>query len=868
MPAFRDYAFNFTTVTTGTTIEIPVPSHQANDLMVAIVTADTGSGTWSAPGWTLQVANTNTAQLAILYRYANTSEPSSYTFTSTVAETYNGAILTIRDVDQTTPFNGFSWSNISTARADMPSITTTNNNCLIVYAIAHSSVSVPSIIEGPVTQITAKDGSAHSDGIAWGFKATAGATANVAQSNIGAAAAKAVTFAIRPPGGIATVIPAYCSQDSSSYLNPINGTTAFNSDLAVAANATSFFQATLNGRTLNNGTVAARADVGLNSFHSMADVQSGTTIGQWSGATLVFATGNRPNITGKNLLLHTRPYLDVDIQTTDSVTLTGAMGVALGVTSLANTDYRVWHVSGADTPFNASLRPIVIHSDNTSGRIQNTGTFNAANTIALGLFVSGKVTAANWIFGSAWLLDTTTVCGGTVSEPVDIPQIVTVASNGHERMSILQQGSSQMMILQPLQIGDGGTNPTYLLLDSTAIEFPEIYNKAAKNVNYCSVDDEAGLTYYAGSTDTIIHRNSVISSKSKYHWTIHVSSSTSATYDFSGTSVIGAGTITLKAGVPMNGITFSQFGTIAANGVSFNGSTFKNVPTGNNTISTNTTTSFIKCVFNTANLAFGNHLISTSTPIIFANSTFTGGTSNGHAIRITSNGTYNFVGNQFNSYGPAARSFNTNTGVNGTTDVITVDSTHGYSNGSAVFYQKHTGTVDVGLTDATMYYVRAIATNQLAFYTTQNNAIADTSRINLTANTTSATHAIYSAGAAIINEATGNVIINVTSGGSTPSVRNTTTSNTVVNNTRTHTVTGLGTGDRVVWIRVSDEAELANQLESSGSASYTYNYISDTPVYVSILSLSRKNREVSVTLGNSDQTLPASQETDPFYSNP
>lgn len=93
----------------------------------------------------------------------------------------------------------------------------------------------------------------------------------------------------------------------------------------------------------------------------------------------------------------------------------------------------------------------------------------------------------------------------------------------------------------------------------------------------------------------------------------------------------------------------------------------------------------------------------------------------------------------------------------------------------------------------------------------------------------------------------------------------------VVNNTITHTVNGLVTGSRVVWIRQSDEAALENKVESGGVATYDYNYAGDVDVWVQILSPlspAKKEKLVSVTLGSTNQTLPASQEDDPFYFNP
>jgi len=120
-----------------------------------------------------------------------------------------------------------------------------------------------------------------------------------------------------------------------------------------------------------------------------------------------------------------------------------------------------------------------------------------------------------------------------------------------------------------------------------------------------------------------------------------------------------------------------------------------------------------------------------------------------------------------------------------------------------------------------------------------------------------------------IKRTSGTVTINlVDCTGITPDGYKTAGATVVIQATVTHTVTGLATGSRVVWIRQSDGAELENLVESSGVAAYSYNYVSDVDVWVQILSLTKLNKIVDVTLGNSDQTLPASQADDRFYNNP
>jgi len=112
------------------------------------------------------------------------------------------------------------------------------------------------------------------------------------------------------------------------------------------------------------------------------------------------------------------------------------------------------------------------------------------------------------------------------------------------------------------------------------------------------------------------------------------------------------------------------------------------------------------------------------------------------------------------------------------------------------------------------------------------------------------------------------VTINKTNGANPDGTKfNNTASGTVTDTASfNHTVTGLSSGAQVVWIRQSDEAELENLTESGGSATYVHPGGS-VPVWVQILTTANFNRLVDVTLGNSNETLPASLTTDPFYSN-
>lgn len=119
----------------------------------------------------------------------------------------------------------------------------------------------------------------------------------------------------------------------------------------------------------------------------------------------------------------------------------------------------------------------------------------------------------------------------------------------------------------------------------------------------------------------------------------------------------------------------------------------------------------------------------------------------------------------------------------------------------------------------------------------------------------------------VYNSSGGTVTIQA-AGGSNPTTARTPTGTTTIENTVVHTVVGLELGSRVVWIRQSDEAVLANEAETGGTASYAYNYVGDVSVWVQVLSLGYRNKIIPVLLSSADASLPAAQDEDRFYLNP
>jgi hypothetical protein len=122
--------------TTATTIVLPKPAGVVSgDAMLAAV-AFRGNPTITPPaGWTLvrQDINGNTHRQAIFVRVAGGSEPASFTFTLSSAQSAAGGIVAYSGVDPNTPVDVHGGQvNASSTSATAPSVTTTGPDRMLV----------------------------------------------------------------------------------------------------------------------------------------------------------------------------------------------------------------------------------------------------------------------------------------------------------------------------------------------------------------------------------------------------------------------------------------------------------------------------------------------------------------------------------------------------------------------------------------------------------------------------------------------------------------------------------------------------------------------------------------------------------------
>jgi hypothetical protein len=237
------------------------------------------------------------------------------------------------------------------------------------------------------------------------------------------------------------------------------------------------------------------------------------------------------------------------------------------------------------------------------------------------------------------------IAGGSSAAPVDTVGVAAVGTSF--RLPLIQQvGASGLLSYVPIQIGGG--DAVNFQIDAGALQFPRRSSTSSRELNFHATDNAIGIDYAGKVGDVIKHTNSVVTSASQYYWRINAAATNAASWDFAGLTVVGA-TVTLRNVMTFAGMTFASCLSIDATGCTLSGCTINKVPAGNDKLTTNGSTVITGCSIDVSQVTAGNYWCSVASPSIFNNTDFIGG--GGHAIRITSPGTYTLTNLTWASFG-------------------------------------------------------------------------------------------------------------------------------------------------------------------------------------------------------------------------
>ncbi len=656
-----------------------VPAHETGDLLIAYAVMNSGSMTTSSSGWTA-MSNNSTAGAANTSSWTyKIAASAAETFTYTTTDDHSLIIVCIRDVDQTTPIDVSSHlgTATSTSQHTSVSVTTTTADCLVLYfigvdGIANSALSDPgvhhlvSMDNGSTTAATATTNAA-----AWYVQRTAGATPAASWTCSLAGVAARLTVAVRNISG--GVIPAYIDdvQTSATVVTPAHHYSTLNN---IAFTTTLTSTAAINGKTVTGTAGTAQADLGINPFSSGIGIAAATVARTALNGYQITLTGNRNWSTG--LIMGSHIGATPKMGTFGIGTVKDG-GVVIRIGSAAG-NWCAYQVAAKDSSPNLEVRSVwAIEPGYTATAYGTPG--SAVTTTAVShmqVLQNSPYFASSAILSEVYQVFKIIVAGGTSTAPVDSTGLAEVGKSF--RLPVIQKaGGAGVISFAPIQIGGG--DAVNFQIDAGALQFPRRYNVASKEIGFHVSDNKVGISYAGKSGDTIKHTNSVITSLTPYYWEINSAATNAATWSFAGLTVVNAN-VTLRNVTTFDSMSFSNCLSLIANGCSVTNGNISLVSATSNSLQANSSSSFTSCEFNTTGISAGVAMTQVTTPSIFSGCTFVGSASTGHAIEITTPGTYTFSGNVFSGYGAAGS--NSAAIYNNSGGLVTINVTSGGS-GSA-----------------------------------------------------------------------------------------------------------------------------------------------------------------------------------------
>jgi hypothetical protein len=644
-----DYALTYAQAAAANTI-CNMPQHTTGDLLLAIVTMNSGSastGTGGTAGWAAWTNNATVTTNTAGYSWLDATA-SNNTLSLTTGDDYCCTIISIRDWDGTTPFDVTPNISGSTTASSAPanvSITPANTNTLAIYMM--SVAGIATAVHSPPgfqhlvsydNQGTNDANSAVTQSVCWTVHRPSGVALPVPtwDSSLSGAYAR-MTFAIR--NATSGRIPAYIDDSTPPATKLFGGHSVLNGVSLTGSNTMTGNMT--NGKTTSfvAGNSTNGADLGINPFSS-----------GFAKASLVQAA---TALTGFEVNVGTQDFTN-DILVGSVIGGTPKMG-AFGIGSVseggcvvrigtAASVWKAYQVAAKDAnPSTAQRVVFTIKPGFATTQYGTAGSYTGASATTLIQLLSNQPSFASLVVWSEFYrAKAHIISGGDATFPVNTDGMAVIGSS--YRLPVIQKvGSAGLLSFVPIQIG--GADAVNFQIDAGSLQFPRRYDASLKEIGYHAPDNSVGISYAGKSGDVIKHTNSIISSATPYYWEINSAATNAATWDFRGLVLVGP-TVTLRNVMTFDEITFNKFASVNASSCTLTGCVFTEPPSTDASITADATTSFTNCTFNSTTVAQNNAMVSATTLSSFTTCNFTGSTSTGHAIKVaaaagTTNVTWN-----------------------------------------------------------------------------------------------------------------------------------------------------------------------------------------------------------------------------------
>ena len=548
----------------STAVALNMPQHQADDILVCVVTQDANTAITGPSGWTQIGAQTSNGTSITGAAWWKKAAGSTETATITTTDAWFARIFCLRDVDGTTPVDAQAWTTqTSTSTPSSGSVTTTTADCFVLYMMAVDGIAVQAHSNPGVMSLGSADNqgttatTAATQANAWYIQRTAGATPTPGWTASAAGVSVKLTVAFRNKSG--GIVPAYVDDVSSpaTTLTPCHHFSTLNNiSFPAALTAT----ANINGKTTAYVVAAAQADLGINPYSAglanAAAVKAATVLNGFE----IALTGNRNLSTG--LIMGSL------IGGTPKMGAFGSGNIAQGgyVVRVGSgaSNWCAYQVGAKDAIPNLAQRCVfAIQAGYTDSSYGTPG--SAVNTSAVSFlqFLNNTPSfSSQIILSELHQVFTQVVAGGSSTAPVDTDGMASIGASF--RLSVIQKvGATGLLSYVPIQIGGG--DAVNFQIDAGSLQFPRRYSVAKKEIAFHAADNSVGISYAGKSGDVIKHTNSLISSATSFYWEINSAATSAATWDFSGTSIINA-LVTLRPVMTFQNMSFTDCTSVTLNG--------------------------------------------------------------------------------------------------------------------------------------------------------------------------------------------------------------------------------------------------------------------------------------------------------------
>lgn len=596
--------------TASTSFTATLPSHAENDLLLACIHNDFGNTTIAMTGWTL-VDTTSPAAQAItdfnrhlfFWKKAGPSETNPPLTGASGA--WGVTIFCIKDADTTTPIHKVARSAYTAGYTiAAPTVTTTNNDCLIIHSCSQDGNFIPYAGHGNViTRTMHQMGSAINSNLSCVVcgsttQDTAGASPSfnwISANNVEAGVAWTIAINNATSGkrdiSIASgpnVLRAYNGKQEGTYSTPASvlSTAQIASTLTSSTSITPDVNSTVTGwkrygarfsSTEQCVTITAGSFVVGREYQIKA---VGTT-----NFTLIGASANTVGInfvaTGVGSGTGTA-YESIWAGMLDAITcdLTNAVvAVQWGTTSspqtkLGSNGAILLFIDNAGTPNWAAFR-VKSKSDIVAGAgyqaivdvdnytpYASSGTIDWANIRYIGFLyhrLAPDTFGVDPILQLLMTVDDWKIVGGSASKPINAINLEDLYEGYAFPLLIGNQGGGQVLLNAGVQFGDG-TTATTVVLTGCSVEVPLV-----SQTGWFVAPLSQSITLYGTASCVFDFSSSIIATGTAQNFVIHASSSPSASYNFNNATLQGW-TVADNIGISWSSTAFKSGGTVTIAG--------------------------------------------------------------------------------------------------------------------------------------------------------------------------------------------------------------------------------------------------------------------------------------------------------------